>query len=322
MTELVTIPMSPALPPPQLPMTIAEAGPHARFAWDEFFEGQIRNPHTRAAYRHAVRKFLAWAEARGVPLTQVEPGLVGLYFNQHPGSPPTRKLHLAGLRAFFDVLVNRHVLLLNPAATVRGERYSVVEGKTPEISKEQARTLLSSIDPVRPVDFRDRALIQTLIYTAARAGAVASLRLRDLVWDGTQYSLRFAEKGGKSRSIPVRHDLQQTLLDYLAQFDGQSQPKEAPLFRSVAGRTGQLTEQPLRNIDITRMVRRRLCNAGLPIHYSCHSFRVATVTDLLTQGVPLEDVQQLAGHADPRTTRLYDRRQKQVTRNMVERISI
>jgi hypothetical protein len=39
-------------------------------------------------------------------------------------------------------------------------------------------------------------------------------------------------------------------------------------------------------------------------------------------GVPLEDVQDLAGHADPRTTRLYDRCQKQVTRNIVERISV
>jgi len=29
-----------------------------------------------------------------------------------------------------------------------------------------------------------------------------------------------------------------------------------------------------------------------------------------SKGVPLEDVQRLAGHADPRTTRLYDRRQK------------
>jgi hypothetical protein len=36
----------------------------------------------------------------------------------------------------------------------------------------------------------------------------------------------------------------------------------------------------------------------------------------------LEDVQYLAGHADPRTTRLYDRRQRTVTRNIVERISI
>jgi site-specific recombinase XerD len=50
--------------------------------------------------------------------------------------------------------------------------------------------------------------------------------------------------------------------------------------------------------------------------------RVTAITDLLTQGIPLEDVQYLAGHAEPRTTGLYDRRQKKVTRNIVERISI
>ena len=47
---------------------------------------------------------------------------------------------------------------------------------------------------------------------------------------------------------------------------------------------------------------------GLPERLSPHSFRVAAVTDLLTQGVPLEDVQYLAGHSEPRTTALYDRR--------------
>ena len=62
--------------------------------------------------------------------------------------------------------------------------------------------------------------------------------------------------------------------------------------------------------------------AGLPIRLSPHSFRVTTITDLLEQGIPLEDVQRLAGHADPRTTRLYDRRDKKITRNIVERISI
>lgn len=64
-------------------------------------------------------------------------------------------------------------------------------------------------------------------------------------------------------------------------------------------------------------------DAGLPARQlSCHSFRATTITDLLTQGVPLEEVQYLTGHADPRTTRLYDRRQTQVTRNIVERISV
>jgi site-specific recombinase XerD len=70
------------------------------------------------------------------------------------------------------------------------------------------------------------------------------------------------------------------------------------------------------------MVKRRVRQAGLPEHLTAHSFRVTTITDLLEQGVPLEDVQHLAGHADPRTTRLYDRRQKRVTRNIVERISV
>jgi integrase/recombinase XerD len=75
--------------------------------------------------------------------------------------------------------------------------------------------------------------------------------------------------------------------------------------------------------DMSRMVKRRVRGAGLPARsLSCHSFRATTITDLLQQGVPLEDVQYLAGHADPRTTRLYDRRQKQVTRNIVERISV
>lgn len=75
--------------------------------------------------------------------------------------------------------------------------------------------------------------------------------------------------------------------------------------------------------DVLRMVKRRLADAGLPAdRLTCHSFRATTITDLLDQGVPLEDVQYLAGHADPRTTRLYDRRKKQVTRNIVERISL
>ena len=69
-------------------------------------------------------------------------------------------------------------------------------------------------------------------------------------------------------------------------------------------------------------MKRRLADASLPERLSPHSFRVAAITDLLEQGVPLDEVQQLAGHADPRTTRLYDRRQKKVTRNIVERISI
>ena len=40
---------------------------------------------------------------------------------------------------------------------------------------------------------------------------------------------------------------------------------------------------------------------------SPHSLRVAFITGAREAGVPLEDVQDAAGHADPRTTRRYDR---------------
>jgi site-specific recombinase XerD len=98
--------------------------------------------------------------------------------------------------------------------------------------------------------------------------------------------------------------------------------KTPPLFRTAFQKTGQLNKSPMHVVDICRMVKRRLKVAGLSVNLSPHSFRVTTITDLLEQGIPLEDVQHLAGHADPRTTRLYDRRQKKITRNIVERISI
>jgi integrase/recombinase XerD len=96
----------------------------------------------------------------------------------------------------------------------------------------------------------------------------------------------------------------------------------APLFRASNGRSHKLTGLPLSSKRICELVKRRLKDAGLPSRISPHSFRVTSITDLLTQGVPLEDVQYLAGHSEPRTTGLYDRRQKRVTRNIVERISI
>ena len=172
------------------------------------------------------------------------------------------------------------------------------------------------------VGLRDRAIIEILIYTAARVGAVSKLARRDFYDLGDQYCLRFSEKGGKSREIPVRHDLQAYLLEYLLAAGRFSGEKRAPLFLSASGRSKNLTANRMTAGDMGRMVKRAMRDSGLPGRLSPHSFRITTITDLLEQGVPLEEVQFLTGHADPRTTRLYDRRQKRITRNIVERISI
>ena len=242
------------------PAIVKLAGLAAEFAWEEFFQAEIANAHTRKNYMHAVRQFLAWVEGRGLELPRISPGDVGEYLQGLDLAVPTKKLHLAALRRFFDRLVNRHVTVINPAATVKAERYSVVEGKTPEIGADQARTLLKSIEVSNPVGLRDRAVLAVLVYTAARVGAVAKLTVKNLVHDGSQYTLRFSEKGGKSREIPVRHDLEQFLLAYI-QAAGIT---EGPLFRTANRKTRTLTRNAMTGIDICRMMKRRLKAAALP----------------------------------------------------------
>ncbi len=305
-----------------VPILIERSGAAARFAWEEFIYGKIRNPHTRAAYERAIRQFLAHCNALNKQLPTVSPRDVGSYLDEQDYAPATKKLHLSAIRHFFDTLVTRHVIILNPAHSVRGERLQVVEGKTPEITVPQARRLMQSLDTCHVVGLRDRAVIAIMIYTAARVGAVATLRRGDFYDIGDQYCLRFAEKGGKSREIPVRHDLQQFIADYLVAGSTEYADKSEPLFRTTLRKTRKLTQNPMTTGDMSRMVKRRMKDAGLPSRLSPHSFRVTTITDLLSQGVPLEDVQNLAGHADPRTTRLYDRRKRKITRNIVERISV
>ena len=305
-----------------LPEILLRVGRAAETAWQDFFDGKLANDHTRTAYSLAVRRFLAWAEGQGRELQQIIAGDVGKYLREHPGSLPTKKQHLSALRRFFNILVERHLVLLNPALVAETERFQVLEGRTPKITHEQARELLRSIETSNVVGLRDRAVIGTLIYTAARASAVGKLQLGHFYDAGEQYQFHFEDKRGKAREIPVRHDLEGFIKEYIGMAGLEDEPKESPLFRTAVRNAKVLTKRAMSGHDICLMMKRRLERAGLPSSLSPHSFRVATATDLLEQGVPVEDVQYLLGHSDARTTRLYDRREQKVTRNLVERISI
>jgi integrase/recombinase XerD len=118
----------------------------------------------------------------------------------------------------------------------------------------------------------------------------------------------------------VRHDLALWLNEYIAAA-GIADEIKGPLFRAADGKRKVLTSSAYRDHSMRQMMKRRLTDAGLLDLLSPHSFRVTVVTDLLNQNVPLGDVQYLAGHASP-TTRVYDRRWRNITRNIVERISI
>ena len=131
--------------------------------------------------------------------------------------------------------------------------------------------------------------------------------------------MRLREKGGKRKQIAVHHVLEEYMDAYL-DAAGIREDKGTPLFRTARGKTGTLTENRMTQQDAWGMLQRRAKKAGVTTAICNHSWRATGITNFLENGGAIEMAQYMAGHADPRTTKLYDRRRQQVTRGEVERI--
>ena len=302
-----------------LPWLIVDAGPVAVARFLEFFAARIANRRTRAAYGRAVGQFLAWCEARGLGLTAVAPLQVAAYIRTHPGSAPTVKQHLAAIRMLGDWLVVSQVLPVNPAAAVRGPTHVVTKGATPVLTPAEARALLDRIDTGTRVGLRDRALLSVMVYSFARVSAVIGMRRQDYFRQERQGWLRLHEKGGKRHDVPAHHRAEEAVEAYLAA--GVVEDAKAPLFQSV-DRAGRLSGRPLARRAVLAMIKRRAAAVGLPATTCCHTFRATGITAYLSNGGTLEHAQQIAGHASPKTTKLYDRTADTITVDEIERIVI
>jgi len=186
---------------------------------------------------------------------------------------------------------------------------------------EEARVLIGSIDTSSPVDLRDRALIGIMVYTFARVGAVIKMRVEDVYVQGRRTWVRLHEKGGKRHEMPCHHNLEEYLAAYI-EGAGIKANAKGYFFRTAIGRTSQLSERAMYQVDVYRMIRRRAEDAGARTKTCCHSFRATGITEYLRNGGKLEVAQQMANYESARTTSLYDRRNDQVSLDEVERILI
>jgi site-specific recombinase XerD len=265
---------------------------------------------------------VAWSERAGYEhIEDIEPITVAAYIEtlQRHASPPTVKQHMAAIRMLFSWLTEKDVLAMNPAREVKTERFSRTEGKTPAFVEGEVQRLLNAVETSTHTGLRDRALIGVLAYTFARIGAVVNLKVEDYYPSGNRFLLRFKEKGGKEKELPVHHKLEEILDQYLKATGLEKEP-ESPLFPAALRKTGKLSRRPLVRTDAADMLKRRLKQAGLPAHYSPHSFRATGITNFLENDGTLEAARRIAGHADSRTTKLYDRRGQKVLLEDMERI--
>jgi integrase len=219
----------------------------------------------------------------------------------------------------FDWLVTGHIIEMNPAHAVRGPKYVVKRGKTPVLASDEARALLDSIDTSTVKGMRDRALIAVMVYTFARVNAVISMKLKDYYTQGRRGWVRLHEKGGKEHEVPCHHTLEKYLDEYIAAAGIAGEP-DNPLFRTTGRKTG--STGPLYQQDVYRMIQRQVLVAGLGTRAGCHTFRATGITAYLKNKGLLEHAQTIANHASPRTTKLYDRRNDEISLDEVEKISI
>jgi site-specific recombinase XerD len=305
---------------PLLPAPIADQGEPAGRRFVESVTANIHNDHTRAAYARAIARFFRWCEAKGIGLRQVEPVMVSAYIEEHPGSRPTVKQHLAAIRMLFDRLVTGQVVPFNPAASVRGPKHVVKKGRTPALRAHEARKLLDSIDTTSVAGLRDRALIAVMVYSFARIGATLAMRVEDYYSEGRRGWVRLHEKGGKLHQVQAHHNVEAYLDAYL-EAAGIAGDREGPLFRTI-DRHRRLTANRMSRHDALKMIKRRAKAAGLPPDVCNHTFRATGITAYLDNGGTIENAQAIACHESPKTTKLYDRVGDQIALDEVERILI
>lgn len=310
------------LPAKSIPTLFSNAGESAAYRFIEFFIATIHNPNTRLAYYRAVCRFACWCEQRKIELPHLNPVLIAKYVHElgQVSSPPTVKQHLAAIRMLFDYLVTGHIIVMNPAAAVKGPKYVVKTGKTPVLTAEETRQLLDAIDTTTLTGLRDRALIGIMVLSFARVGAVVGMDVGDYFQKGKRWWFRLHEKGGKYHEVPAHHKAEAYLDEYLA-IAGIADEKKSALFRST-NRQRLLTERRLDRREVWGMIKRRAHQADLPENICCHTFRATGITTYLENGGTIERAQQIAAHESPRTTKLYDRTHDEISLEEVERIRI
>jgi integrase len=302
------------------PGLIEKAGRRAFEAYYTFFAEAIPNPRTRRAYMADFARFSQWCEERGFELDR----LTTIHFAAYREvlmkdlTLPSVKRHFSALRTIFGALVEKGVLDRNPVREVKLQSYRG-EGKTPALRPEEVRQLLDAIDASSAIGLRDRALLSLMAYSFARIGAALQMKVKDFYPQGTSWFIRLHEKGGRERQLPCHHLLAEALNEYVA-FCGLSGQPDAPLFRSIHGKKGTLTASPLGPRAALEMVYRRTQKAGIRGRFCCHTFRATGITTFLENGGSLETAQFIAGHADSRTTKIYDRRERLAAQSDIERI--
>ncbi|MBI3725253.1 tyrosine-type recombinase/integrase [bacterium] len=215
---------------------------------------------------------------------------------------------LSVVASFYDELRRAGVVRENPARDVPRPRASQ-EGKTRGLSPGEVDRVLAKVPRGSQRGERDLLLLAVFFFQWLRVAEAVRLRVEDISRDGTIPTLRVRQKGGRERVLPLRAEVLELALSYIERF-------EVAGFLFPALSPGAPDDRPI-SPEGARLVFKRACaGAGIDAsRVSPHSARVTGITAALVADVPLDIVQDFAGHARPETTLRYHRARRRLDRS-------
>ena len=266
------------------------------------------SPRTIEAQRHAIGRFIAWADERGLSKPQDITRPILERYQRHVyhhrkanGQPLTVSAQLGlilPLQAWFKWLTKQNHILYNPAADLDlpTRPKALPKGL---LSVSQVEDVLNGCDVTKPEGLRMRAMLEVLYSTGIRRFELAGLKLFDVDVERGALMVRQG-KGAKDRLVPVGERACAWVDKYLREVRPElaTGADDYRLFLDDDGR-GFTPER------VGDLVRRQLTAAGIEHAGSCHLFRVACATHMLENGADIRFIQSLLGHAKLDTTQIY-----------------
>ncbi len=273
----------------------------------------IDNAGTRRIYATSLREFMAFAgisdaaDFRIVNRSHIIAWRKDLETRGLAGA--TMRSKLAALSSLFDHLCEANAVTHNPVKGVKRPKVETYEGKTPALGDHQARALLEAPADDTLKGKRDRAILSVLLFHAFRREELCKLKVKDITERrGVKY-FRVHGKGGKIRYVPCHSGTLERIDDYLT-LSGHGGDDNGALFRPVRNNVTGGLDGAITADGVYRMIREYAVTAKIAKieRLGAHAMRATAATNALDHGADIAKVQEMLGHANIQTTRIYDRR--------------
>jgi integrase/recombinase XerC len=255
--------------------------------------------HTVSAYGRDLGQFLDYLGEKELALRRadnvhIRGFLAHLHERRLKKSTLARKL--AAVRSFYQFGVKKKWVAENPAkvvATPKQERH------VPSFLSEEEMAGFLEVPPSRrPLDLRDKAVLELLYATGIRVSELVGINQEDI--SPAERLVRVRGKGKKERLVPFGRVAEESLKAYRGARPKLLQERvgEKAMFLNYQG--GRITSR-----SVERIVDKYIRLTAVKRKISPHSLRHSFASHLLSRGADLRVIQELLGHESLATTQKY-----------------